>query len=167
MGLVFFSSEEAAEAEVDLVYCEQCRKAERSTMGTVLLIDYENVRPENLDDVAERDLSVKPFVGQSQAKVPIELVTSAQRLGSRLEWIRITGTGKNALDFHIAYWIGVLVGGGGTDCVACAVPSHAHARRGQTVGWDPGAALNVTWIVSVKWTKLLCSGSLESATRSR
>lgn len=85
-------------------------KDTKNKTETVLLIDYENVRPVSLDDLADTGVSVKLFVGQSQTKVPIELVTSAQHLGDRLEWIRITGTGKNALDFHIAYWMGLLIG---------------------------------------------------------
>jgi hypothetical protein len=42
-------------------------------------------------------------------KIPIELITSAQALGNKLDWIRIDGSGSNALDFHIAYYFGKLV----------------------------------------------------------
>ena len=35
-----------------------------------------------------------------------ELVTSAQKLGARIEWQRVEGNGNNALDFHIACHLG-------------------------------------------------------------
>jgi len=49
------------------------------------------------------------FVGSSQKNVPIDLVTSAQRLGDRIEWLRVEGNGSNALDFHIACHLGRII----------------------------------------------------------
>jgi PIN domain len=72
-----------------------------------LLIDYENIQKVNLSEVAENTL-VRIFVGQSQKSIPIELVKQAQRFGHRLEWIKIEGQGKNALDFHITFYLGKL-----------------------------------------------------------
>ena len=46
------------------------------------------------------------FVGANQKSVPIELVTNAQKLGTRLEWHRVEGNGTNALDFFIACQLG-------------------------------------------------------------
>src|SRR3546814_10359453 len=37
-----------------------------------------------------------------------DLVAVMQALGSRAEYIRISGNGPNALDFHIAYYIGKI-----------------------------------------------------------
>jgi hypothetical protein len=34
------------------------------------------------------------------------LVVQAQPLGTRLKWIKISGQGPNALDFHIAFYLG-------------------------------------------------------------
>lgn len=77
-------------------------------MKSVLLVDYENVQQVDLASLLDRDTDVTVFVGHSQARLPFELVADAQRLGERLRWIRISGNGKNALDFHIAYEIGRL-----------------------------------------------------------
>ena len=49
---------------------------------------------------------VKVFVGATQTKLSFELVAAIQQLGSRAEYIKIAGVGRNALDFHIAYYIG-------------------------------------------------------------
>ena len=77
-----------------------------------VLIDYENVQPKNLamilDGGSDQDFRVLVFVGANQTKVPIELAEPMQRLGDKAEYITISGSGKNALDFHIAYYLGEL-----------------------------------------------------------
>jgi hypothetical protein len=78
-------------------------------MSKVLLIDYENVQDVNLGQMAQMDCLVYVFTGSAQSRIPIELVSSAQALGHRLNWIRIDGNGPNALDFHIAYYLGASI----------------------------------------------------------
>lgn len=73
-----------------------------------VLIDYENVQPKNLSLLTAEHFNVKVFVGQSQTKVPVELASALQPFGPRGEYIVISGNGKDALDFHIAYYIGKL-----------------------------------------------------------
>lgn len=77
-----------------------------------VLIDYENVQPKNLamilDGGSELDFQVLVFVGANQSKIPIELAKPMQRLGDKAEYVTISGSGKNALDFHIAYYLGEL-----------------------------------------------------------
>src|SRR4030042_2255110 len=76
-------------------------------MSKILLIDYENVHGINLSEMQAKNFKVRIFTGSNQNKIPIELVASAQLLGNQVEWIRIEGNGPNALDFHIAYYLGV------------------------------------------------------------
>ncbi|HPG94479.1 MAG TPA: PIN domain-containing protein [Dokdonella sp.] len=73
-----------------------------------VLIDYENVQPKNLMLLEGEHFKVKVFIGASITKLPLELVTAMQSLGDRAEYVRIAGNGPNALDFHIAYYIGHL-----------------------------------------------------------
>lgn len=73
-----------------------------------VLIDYENVQPKNLVLLQAEHFKVKVFLGASLAKLPVELVTAMQSLGDRAEYVRIAGNGPNALDFHVAYYIGRL-----------------------------------------------------------
>ena len=73
-----------------------------------VLIDYENVHPKNLELLAEHPFKVLVFVGQNQAKIPFDLADSMQLLGKDAQYIKIAGSGQNALDFHIAYYIGEL-----------------------------------------------------------
>ena len=72
-----------------------------------LLIDYENIQKVNLTDLQE-DMLVKVFLGQNQKSIPFELVQEAQRRGQSLDWLKIEGNGNNALDFHIAFYLGKL-----------------------------------------------------------
>lgn len=71
----------------------------------LLLVDFENVQQVELSRLDER-WHVIIFVGASQKAIPVALVTSAQKLGSRVEWQKIEGNGSNALDFHIACHLG-------------------------------------------------------------
>lgn len=71
----------------------------------VLLVDLENVQKMDLALVPS-DVRVLVFYGVTQKKLPEELVVQAQPLGSRLKWIKISGQGSNALDFHIAFYLG-------------------------------------------------------------
>ena len=73
-----------------------------------VLIDYENVHPRNLELLAEHPFKVFVFVGQNQAKIPFDLADSMQLLGKEARYIKIAGSGQNALDFHIAFYIGEL-----------------------------------------------------------
>lgn len=84
-----------------------------------VLIDYENVQPKNL--AALKDVSkghafkVYVFVGANQSRIPRELVFEMQTLGRNAQYVEITGSGKNAADFHIAFYLGALAEPGSDD----------------------------------------------------
>lgn len=73
-----------------------------------VLIDFENVQPKNLAMLNGHDFRVMVFVGANQEQIPFNLVSTGHDLGSYLEYVKISGKGKDALDFHIAYYIGQL-----------------------------------------------------------
>ena len=76
-----------------------------------ILIDYENVQTKSLSvlqGAPNQEFVITVFVGANQSKIPIELVSSMQRFGDKAEYVQITGSGRNALDFHIAYYLGAL-----------------------------------------------------------
>ena len=73
-----------------------------------VLIDYESVQPDALAVVDHEHFKTVIFIGSNQAKVPTEIAVALQRMGSRAEYVRVTGNGRNALDFHIAFYIGQL-----------------------------------------------------------
>lgn len=75
---------------------------------TYILIDLENVQPKNLEVLSQHSFKIIIFVGENQTKLPYDLVAGIQKFGSDVKYIKIAGNGKNALDFHIAYYIGKL-----------------------------------------------------------
>jgi hypothetical protein len=73
-----------------------------------VLVDFENVQPKDLGLLKDGPFKVKVFLGPNQSKVPVALATTLQSLGSNAEYVILETAGSNALDFHIAYYIGVL-----------------------------------------------------------
>ena len=73
-----------------------------------VLIDFESVQTRSLQLLSQGRFKVIVFVGANQGKLPFEVAESLQQLGSRAEYIKISSRGSNALDFHIAYYIGRL-----------------------------------------------------------
>lgn len=73
-----------------------------------LLIDFENVQPRSLALLSGHPFKVIVFLGANQTKLPIDLATTMQSLGEDGKYVQIAGSGKNALDFHIAYALGEL-----------------------------------------------------------
>ena len=74
----------------------------------IVLIDLENVQPKNLELLGKHPFKVFVFVGANQGKISFDLASAMQSLGTDSRYIKISGNGPNALDFHIAYYIGEL-----------------------------------------------------------
>ncbi|TXH44947.1 MAG: hypothetical protein E6Q92_03770 [Burkholderiaceae bacterium] len=74
----------------------------------VVLVDFENVQPQDLGLLRDGPFKVKVFLGPNQSKIPVALASALQSLGNNAEYIVLETAGNNALDFHIAYYIGVL-----------------------------------------------------------
>lgn len=73
-----------------------------------VLIDLENVQPKNIGVLAGHNFKVLVFVGEKQTKIPLDMAAALQTLGADAQYIKINGNGPNALDFHIAFYIGEL-----------------------------------------------------------
>lgn len=83
--------------------------ARDSVNTTYILIDYENVQPSIVGALAQEHTKLIMFVGANQAKINFDVAEAIQRLGDRAQYVKVCGSGANALDFHIAYYIGQLV----------------------------------------------------------
>lgn len=94
----------------------------------IVLIDFESVQPESLAALEHDHFKVFVFVGSTQTKISFEIASTLQRMGANAEYIKITGNGKNALDFHIAFYIGQL---------AVADPSAYFHIISKDGGFDP------------------------------
>lgn len=73
-----------------------------------VLVDFENVQPPSLGALKAGDCHVMVFAGQHQTKVDLGLAQALQPFGAHAKYIQIVGNGKDALDFHIAFYVGKL-----------------------------------------------------------
>ena len=78
------------------------------TRTNFVLVDFENVQPKDIGLLKDGPFKVKVFLGPNQSKIPVALAAALQSLGESAEYIVLETAGNNALDFHIAYFIGVL-----------------------------------------------------------
>ena len=101
---------------------------EHSNLSTILFIDYENVTQVKLSSLQQPNLKIFIFVGCAQAKIPFELVREAHQLGESVEWIGVEGTGPNALDFHIVFYLGQI---------SLQAPSSNYIILSRDRGFDP------------------------------
>lgn len=70
-----------------------------------VLIDFENVKSAVFHGSnANREILV--FVGENQKNMSVEFIKSAFPKGHNTELIQIVGSGNNAADFHIAFYLG-------------------------------------------------------------
>ena len=76
--------------------------------GEIFLIDFENVQPISIGQLKPGACRIHVFLGQNQKNVPVALSQALQPFGIDAGYTQITGNGPNALDFHIAFYIGRL-----------------------------------------------------------
>lgn len=96
---------------------------------TYFMLDYENVQPKNLSLLgAGGQFRVMVFLGKTNVRLPVDLVTAMQSLGERGEYVRMDGSGPNALDFHIAYYMGRI---------AATDPNASFHIVSKDAGFDP------------------------------
>lgn len=73
-----------------------------------ILIDHENVPTLDLGEIREQPVKVLVFLGKQTTKLAVGDVQKLIACGDKVQLVTISGHGKNALDFHIAYYIGQI-----------------------------------------------------------
>jgi PIN domain len=109
----------------------------------IVLIDSENVKPESIEKLKHEHFRVVVFVGTNQKRLDFAIVNAVHSLGSNGSYVQISGNGPNALDFHIAYYIGKL---------SAANPDAYFHIISKDKGFDP-------LIKHLKEQKIFCSRS--------
>ena len=94
-------------------------------MRKIIYVDFENVP--NVEIQETGDTKILLFIGQSQKRLSTSIVKAIQPLGKNVEWVQIIGSGKNALDFHIAYYLAMNK----------AQPNAEHFVISKDAGFDP------------------------------
>ena len=74
-----------------------------------LLIDFENIQPQNLDKLPTENTHIWLFLGTQHKSLPISLVASLLPFGERVHLIHLQKSGKNALDFYLSYYLGKII----------------------------------------------------------
>ena len=74
-----------------------------------IFVDYENVQDINID-IIDNKIKMLIIVGETQNKIPVDLIQKTQPYGNSIEWLQIKSNGKkNALDFFIVYFLGYYI----------------------------------------------------------
>ena len=75
-----------------------------------MLVDFDNVQPD-LSALANSSFRLKVFFGANwqKGRVPFDLLRSMMSLGEGVELVEVKRSGKNAVDMHIAYYVGRLI----------------------------------------------------------
>jgi len=94
-------------------------------MRKTIYVDFENVPNVEIREMSDTRILI--FIGQSQKRLSTNIVKAIQPLGKNVEWIQINGSGKNALDFHIAYYLAMHK----------AQPDTEHYIISKDAGFDP------------------------------
>lgn len=93
-----------------------------------VLSDFENVQFKEIGALKPGECRIKLFIGQSQTRLSVELFEALQPFGADAEIVRISGNGPNALDFHIAFYVGRL---------AAQFPGSRFSIISRDTGFDP------------------------------
>ena len=78
-------------------------------MSNFYFIDFENLQNLDYDSINKDTDQIVIFAGQNQSKISIEIIKKTQPLGKAVEWIQMEGSGRNSLDFHIAFYLGYFI----------------------------------------------------------
>jgi PIN domain len=74
-----------------------------------VLIDYENVQVKSLELLQGEHFRVYIFLGTNNTKLSRDLAVTVQAMGARAQYVELSSSGPNALDFYISYYLGQLV----------------------------------------------------------
>lgn len=78
------------------------------TRPQYICIDWENVQPEVFPSLQAEHIYMLVFVGAQQGKLSFPVVEAVQKMGSRAQYVKVSQTGNNSLDMHMAFHIGRL-----------------------------------------------------------
>lgn len=71
-----------------------------------VLVDFENVHVVDLEVIHDRSVSLTLLIGAKQKKLDAELVETLLEHAASVQLVRLSASGKNALDFALAYHAG-------------------------------------------------------------
>lgn len=79
---------------------------ETSKRTNYILVDFENTQAIDLALIRDKLVVVMLFIGEKQKNLPVTLVRQFLEFPDKVRLIESAGSGKNALDFILAYHVG-------------------------------------------------------------
>src|ERR1041385_8472567 len=76
-----------------------------------IFVDFENVHEIDLAVIGSKAVSFTLLLGPKQTRLEIALVEKLLQHAATVQLVRLTSSGKNALDFTLAYYVGRAVAG--------------------------------------------------------
>ncbi len=74
-----------------------------------IFLDYENVHKVDLAIIGSKAVSFMLLMGPRQTKLDVSLVEKLLEHAASVQLVRLTASGKNALDFALAFYVGRAV----------------------------------------------------------
>ena len=74
-----------------------------------VFVDFENVHEVDLTVIGNKSVTFTLLLGSRQTKLDVSLVEKLLEHVASVELVRLTSTGRNALDFTLAYYVGRAV----------------------------------------------------------
>jgi hypothetical protein len=74
-----------------------------------VFVDFENIHTIDLDVIGQQGISFTLLIGAKQTKIDTALVEKLLLHASSVQLVRLTSSGRNALDFTLAYYVGRAV----------------------------------------------------------
>lgn len=72
----------------------------------LVFVDFENVPNIDLGVVAGKSAHVTLLIGKNQKSLAVSLVQQIRRLTAQVDLVEVGGSGRNALDLTLAYYLG-------------------------------------------------------------
>ncbi|MGC3988286.1 MAG: PIN domain-containing protein [Chthoniobacteraceae bacterium] len=72
------------------------------------LVDYENTQKIDFEKLVDPSIRLHLFLGENQTRVPVQMLKEVHRYADHITIVECAGSGKNALDFHIAFHAGQI-----------------------------------------------------------
>jgi hypothetical protein len=74
-----------------------------------VFVDYENIHQMDPDIIGRKSVTVTLLVGAKQTRMDLTVVEKLMEHAASVHMVRLTATGRNAVDFVLAYYLGRAV----------------------------------------------------------
>ena len=81
-----------------------------------VFVDFENIQAIDLGAIGERSVEVTLLLGKTQKRLEVGLVQQIRQHAAQVRLIEMNASGRNALDFALAYYLGMAAANDPAGC---------------------------------------------------